>query len=369
MARLYGKDRGIFERPNGSGIWWSRVFENGKDIRTKVGSKTAALAYYRKQKAKQIEGRLFPDKKRPVPFRTIAESYLDYAKVHHRRKDLDANVKVQRWIKAFGDQDSASITPSSIEKVLGEIKNQKHKNEKQYTDATVNHYLATLKTIFNRAIRDDLFATNPAAKVKLLKLNNRIVRYLTADQENNLLGKLPERLHPIVTVALNTGCRRGELVRLKWEDVDFTAGVITINQTKAGESRRVLMNSIVWKVLDQLKELKNTPWVFCSTKGTMMDGDNLKRDFDKAVKDAKLAPFRFHDLRHTFASRLAMQGANDRTLQELLGHKTPGMVLRYAHLSPTHLWQAVEGLTKVSTGTKTGTDQKAVKEEATQPIE
>ena len=101
--------------------------------------------------------------------------------------------------------------------------------------------------------------------------------------------------------------------------------------------------------------------VFPSTKGSTMDGDNLRRDFDKAVKDAGLAPFRFHDLRHTFASRLAMQGANDRTLQELLGHKTPGMVLRYAHLSPTHLWQAVEGLVQNGTGTKTGTSQPTVK--------
>ncbi|EQD38083.1 phage integrase, partial [mine drainage metagenome] len=75
-----------------------------------------------------------------------------------------------------------------------------------------------------------------------------------------------------------------------------------------------------------------------------MDGGNLRREFMDAVKKAALAPFRFHDLRHTFASRLAMNGANDRTLQTLLGHKSQTMILRYAHLGPTHLWNAVEGL-------------------------
>ena len=368
MARKHGKDRGTFERPKGSGIWWTRIMENGKDIRTRCGSKTAASTYYRKQKTKQIEGRLFPERKKRVPFGKLAEDYLEYAKIHHRKKG-DDKARVQRWIDAFGDQDASTITPSAIEKVIADMKTTKRKNGKHYADATINVSLAALKTIFNRAIRNDLLFVNPGSKVKLLKLNNKIVRYLTTEQESSLLEKLPERLHPIVKTALHTGCRRGELIRLKWGDVDFNAGVITIQEAKAGEGRKVLMNSTVWKVLDQLKAKETGPIVFPSTKGTHLDGDILKRDFDKAVVGAGLAPFRFHDLRHTFASRLAMQGANDRTLQELLGHKTPGMVLRYAHLSPTHLWQAVEGLTQNGTGTKTGIGQTTVKEETTQTID
>src|SRR5262249_43082598 len=86
------------------------------------------------------------------------------------------------------------------------------------------------------------------------------------------------------------------------------------------------------------------------------DDRYLRRAFDKAVKDSCLTPFRFHDLRHTFASRLAMQGANDRTIMALGGWKSPRMLDRYAHLSPAHLWQAVEALTHVGTVTKTVTD-------------
>ena len=95
----------------------------------------------------------------------------------------------------------------------------------------------------------------------------------------------------------------------------------------------------------------------------------LRRVFDKAVKEAGLTPFRFHDLRHTFASRLAMQGANDRTIMALGGWKSPAMLSRYAHLSPTHLWQAVEGLTAIGTVTKTVTDREKADEEIQEVIE
>ena len=90
-----------------------------------------------------------------------------------------------------------------------------------------------------------------------------------------------------------------------------------------------------------------------------MDGRNLRRDFKQAIVKAGLTPFRFHDLRHSFASRLAMQGANDRTLQTLMGHKTQRMILRYAHLGPTHLLNALEGLVTVSPP-KIGTDTKEI---------
>ena len=97
--------------------------------------------------------------------------------------------------------------------------------------------------------------------------------------------------------------------------------------------------------------------------------DVLKKIFHRSVVRAGLAPFRFHDLRHTFASRLAMQGANDRTLMALGGWKSSAMLSRYAHLSPTHLWNAVEGLTQVGTVNKTGTGEGSEKAESMQVIE
>ena len=121
------------------------------------------------------------------------------------------------------------------------------------------------------------------------------------------------------------------------------------------------MNSTVIGLLSTLKE-KGLPGPLDPVFGH--DARYLRRAFDRAVKRAGLTPFRFHDLRHTFASRLAMQGANDRTLMALGRWKSPAMLSRYAHLSPTHLWEAVEGLTKPETVTKTVTEPNVESEEA-----
>ena len=125
--------------------------------------------------------------------------------------------------------------------------------------------------------------------------------------------------------------------------MDWNTGTITIEESKSGESRRVPMNSIVQEILTALR-------LISPSQGDRIfphDARYLRRAFDIAVKEAGLSPFRFHDTRHTFASRLAMLGVNDRTLMTLGGWKSPRMLNRYAHLSPSHLWQAVEGLTKI----------------------
>ena len=155
-----------------------------------------------------------------------------------------------------------------------------------------------------------------------------------------------------MTTAIHTGLRQGELLRLTWADVDWTVGVLTIHETKAGERRRVPMNSVVQQRLMDLK-----PNTMRTDRIFPHDHRYLRRIFGKAVDRAGLAPFRFHDLRHTFASRLAMNGANDRTLMALGGWKSPRMLDRYAHLSPAHLWQAIEGLRKTRIGSKTGSEQ------------
>jgi integrase len=122
--------------------------------------------------------------------------------------------------------------------------------------------------------------------------------------------------HDIVITAITTGLRQGELLRLSWADVDWNVGVLTVHETKAGERRRVPMNSTVVGLLSILKQHNTASPVH---RIFQHDGRYLRRAFDRAVKAAGLAPFRFHDLRHTFASRLAMQGANDRTLMALGG--------------------------------------------------
>src|SRR5262249_10964305 len=151
---------------------------------------------------------------------------------------------------------------------------------------------------------------------------------------------------PLVVLALHTGMRRDELRNLRWEDVDFQTGTLRIKRDKAGEGRWVTLNSAALASLRTVKREQKvmSPYVFCSPHGQFLH--NLDRAWRPAVKEANIANFRFHDLRHTFASRLAMAGVDLYTVQRAGGWKTQVMVQRYAHLSPDHIRAAVERLAK-----------------------
>lgn len=213
--------------------------------------------------------------------------------------------RMNRWLAVFGDQDAATISVRQIEKVLTKLQN----DGKQ--PATLLRHLTVLKAAFNRAKRLGLVKENPASLVRTPKVNNVLVRYLTPEQEARLLRAIKEKYQLIVHLALNTGSRQSELLRLSWADIDWNVGVLTIHETKNGERRRVPMNSTVIGLLSNLKDGSEAD----PTKRIFPFGARfVRRTFEHAVKAAGLIPFRFHGLRHTFASRLAMQGANDRTL-------------------------------------------------------
>lgn len=344
MARKGAVDRGITKRKGRDG-WWVRLYQNGKERWFRCDTKTQAKALYGRLKAEQREGRYF-DKAKPVPFVELMNEYIATVDARRRRK-RDDQARAGTWVRAFGSQDAATIDARQIERVLSALQAE------GYEPATAARHLTVLKAALSRGVRLGVLKQNPALDVTPPKVNNVLVRYLTADQETSLLSALPARLQPLVVVALHTGLRQGELLRLRWPDVDWHVGVLTIHETKAGDRRRVPMNSIVQSALTELRPLSDPAGrVFCH------DARYVRRSFAKTVKSTGLAPFRFHDLRHTFASRLAMQGANDRTIMTLGGWKSPAMLSRYAHLSPTHLWQAVEGLTRNGTVTETVTKER-----------
>jgi len=148
-------------------------------------------------------------------------------------------------------------------------------------------------------------------------------------------------LHAIVTVALNTGLRLGEVLGLTWGRVDFSRGVILLEQTKNGRRREVPMNRAVDDVL--------SPLARAHAGGRVFGPRSVRRAFESACERAKLINFHFHDLRHTFASWLVMRGRPLKEVQELLGHQTITMTMRYAHLSPDRLRDAVASLDDFST--------------------
>lgn len=359
MARPGGRDRGVVFKDES---WWVRFYHEGKEVWKKCDSKSQARSLYGKLKAQIREEQYFPKTKKRAPFlfETVAEDYQRSLDADRRRPG-DDHARIQYWIDQLGKLGVEAITTSQIEQCLADLRapltersGRLAKGTKRSLETARRYYVvlhAILEKARKRLKEEKVLMINPASDIKLKKADNTLVRYLTPDQKQALFEALPSRYHPIVLTALNTGMRRGELLQLTWADVDWFAGTIKIRETKSDEPRHAPMNSLVQRTLLTLKEATNPT---ASDPVFPFYPRYLSRAFQRAVTKAKLAPFRFHDLRHCFASSLARLGANDRTLMEAGGWASPAMLKRYVHLGPSTVWQAVEKLAEASTGSKTG---------------
>ena len=156
-------------------------------------------------------------------------------------------------------------------------------------------------------------------------------------------------LREIITFALNTGMRQGEILSLRWPSVDLFRRALVVERSKNGEKRTVPLNEAVMELLKEKSRVRSltTDLVFHSGAHTAIDLGNLRRAFGVAIKKARIEDFHFHDLRHTFATRLVQAGVDVYKVQRLLGHKTPTMTQRYAHHSTESLRDGVEVLDRV----------------------
>lgn len=214
---------------------------------------------------------------------------------------------------------------------------------RRISGATINREIATLKDALQKAadwklvrkgIRQDLVA------IKKYEEPPGRLRYLADQAEaNQLLAACPGIFQRLVLTALHTGMRKSELLGITWEVVDLTNGFIHVKQTKNGRARSLPINRTLRSVLVSLRTRIDVPWVFHDGHGRRIT-DRFK-PFEAAVKKAGLVDFHFHDLRHTFASWLVMAGVPLSAVSELLGHTSLAMTMRYAHLSPKHLTEAV----------------------------
>ena len=171
------------------------------------------------------------------------------------------------------------------------------------------------------------------------------MRFLMPEEIRTLLSNCADHLKPIVTVALNTGMRKGELLSLKWDQVNLDQGIISLLDTKNHERRDLLMNEAVKSTLRALKAQRSGEYVFCNGYGESFG--EVKRSFGTALRKSGIEDFRFHDLRHTFASNLVMEGVDLMTVKELLGHKSLEMTMRYSHLAPSHKMRAINVLDRI----------------------
>jgi site-specific recombinase XerD len=337
------RQRGIFEKVKGSGEWWVRhVDADGRLRREKAGTKSTAIALYRKRKHESLEGRKLPEKLRrpPVSFDEIAKDALVYSKAN-KRTYSDDKQRMDRMFPWFKGRCAESITPQEIERHFDE-----GVSEHGWAPSTVNHHRSLLSLAYRLAIRDRKLSVNPARATTHRREDNSRVRFLSAEEETKLRQvvslKWPQHLQEL-DVALHTGLRRSEMYGLDWQDVDLARRFVRVRRGKNGECRYARLNAVALKALTKLQNGSHEAGpVFRSRSGDALKG--ARHWFEDAVKEAGIEDFHWHDLRHTFASRLAMAGVGIRAIQEALGHKSIAMTVRYSHLSPDFVQDAVDRL-------------------------
>ena len=206
--------------------------------------------------------------------------------------------------------------------------------------ASIVKELNVLKHLLGLAVEWELIGANPAHGVKSPKVAPGRVRYLQPTELRAVLTACPEWLRPIAGLAVSTGMRRGEVLGLRWLDVDLKGGRIMLPQTKNGEGRIVYLNTLAQQALASVArdDAESTDLIF---SGEPITPENVSLAFLRACRSVKISDFRFHDLRHTAASWMRMKGADIHTVALILGHKDLRMAARYQHLSPAFLSDAV----------------------------
>lgn len=296
-------------------------------------------------------------------FGELVKHYADFIKHEHKREGTATKTRLAKVFADFADKPLAKLDGLSIERL------RRDRIKSGLAVATVERDLAALRSALAHAVRHGFIEAHPMRDVKRHKFDNSRVRHLSGDEETRLRAALTARdtemraarisanlwrtargrelqpsiaddgfgdhLTALVLTALNTGLRRGELTSLVWSDVNLDQCNLTVRAAaaKGGKRRDVPLNDEAKSALERWKKQCVTDRVFALA--------DAKTAFTKVLAEAKIANFSFHDLRHTFASKLVMAGVDLNTVRELLGHADLKMTLRYSHLAPAHKAAAV----------------------------
>ena len=328
-----------------NGKWCIDYRAYGKRYRECIGpNKKLAQEVLHKRMTEIAEGKFLDKKKQyTIKFEDFAREYIElYSKSHKKSWEKDLT-RLKPLIKFFGGKCFAAITPLMVQEYISLRKKGELRISKEtISTSTINRELACLKHMFTMAIQWGKAEVNPVKKVKLFKENNQRVRYLEREEAGRLVECCQGHTRRVVIIALNTGMRRSELLKLKWSDIDFRRDIIYLHDTKNGEKRELPMNDAVKQAFIKQPKHKDSDYIFCGRNGVPFK--DIKKSFLAALRKTGIINFRFHDLRHTFASWLAMSGVDLNTIRVLIGHKSIRMTQRYAHLSPAHNKRAVDVL-------------------------
>lgn len=341
----------IFKR---NGYWWVDVRGYGVERQRLRLSKWKRIA---QEVADEIEAKIVRQEwlgpvNSKITFKEFSQKYLStYASTSLRPSSYGRcqDIVKRILIPKFGDMKLSKISPEDVEAFRSE-------RLKEVSASTVNREFTRFRSIFHKAVEWGYLRSYPFRTIKEFKEPPGKVRFITPEEFETLLcacdpnsllqnpnnwGRTFSKLNmaylkPIVLIAFHTGMRRGEIVSLGWKDIDLKNRIILIEGTKTNELRTIPINETLQEVLKSLPHHLHSEKLFPDINPNM-----VTVAFERACKRAGINDFRFHDLRHSFASYLTMAGENLRTIQTLLGHKDLRMTMRYSHLSDQTLKEAV----------------------------
>ncbi len=310
------------------------LYADGRRVRRAVGSKRDAENALSALKADILRGEYRFKKDRKIRFEDFAEEYLDYAKINKRSWSRDES-SLKRLLPFLGDLLLSKITPRHIE----EYKKMRLDKVKP---STINRELICLKHMFNIASKFGKFDDkNPVKEIKFFQERQYIMRILDKEEIRCLINVSTGYLRAMIIIALNTAMRKGEILNLRWNDIDFNEHYIHIKESKSNKTRKIPVNGIVAATLKGIK--REGEFVFMSPK-TETRFIGTFRSFKTACRKVGVPDLRFHDLRHTAATLMVTGGTDLVTVKEILGHSSIEMTMRYAHPTPENKRKAVNVL-------------------------
>jgi integrase len=343
------------------GRWWLDYYApNGKRRRKLIGkSKTDAERELRKIKT-TIDSNSYVDPAKAPSFSDFSAIFME-RHGQHKTSYARNDGMFQRLKDFFGHVRISKINSGHIESYRLMRLAQKSRADRTVSNVTVNRDVEVLRSMLGKAVRWGFIGRNPASEVEDYDEDNRRERFLSSDEIRSLLRATKQSespiLRPAVYLALQTGMRKSELLGLRWSDVNFEARQILARYTNNGEPRQVPMSRrSTWLLKKMAAKNPLAEWVFESHRRdlTKAPASQIKTAWRRALRLARIEGFRFHDLRHTFASHFAMRHGDLYALAKILGHRNPKITLdRYAHLSPEFVHAQKDIMDGMYTGGRT----------------
>jgi integrase len=276
---------------------------------------------------------------------------------------------------SIGNRVLTQITVDDLRRIQARMRAKMKVSNKEpqrlWADATINRHFAFLRHVLMLAVKDDKLTKNPVSSLKFFPEANR-TRFLTTEELDRLRGVMTPDDWKLVAFAVETGLRRGEQFSLRWNQVDLENEVLTLPMPKGGKTRHVPLSEGAKTILRSFDSFLRSAWVFPGLKDVTHPMDSrafLRRAFEPGLRRAGITGACWHSLRHTAASRRVMAGVDLVSVKEILGHRDIETTLRYAHLAPGHLRDAVNRGSLAGTVTKTVTSEEEKTEEKRQPID